>query len=143
MKKFIQVFSLLSLLVVFTAVGARAQTAYGTEVEIPFAFNVGDRSYDAGHYIVRVVRQTSGVTVLSIQETKNDKIQQVLLNVNGDTPGSELKLFFATIGDRKFLNKVQTPTSGYSVIRSKAEKEARRANSGNPAASISGGANLF
>lgn len=143
MKKLIQIFSLLSLLVVFTAAGASAQTSYGTDVEIPFAFNVGDKSYDAGHYIVKVSSQAVGATLLSIQDTKTDEVQRTFLNVSGDAPSSELKLMFATIGDRKYLNKVQTPSHGYSVLRSKAEKEARRAKSDTAAASISGGANLF
>ena len=103
MRKMIQVFSLLSLMFVFTAAGAFAQTGFGTEVEIPFAFNVGDRSYDAGHYIVKISRQGNGASLFSIQDTKTDDTQHILLNVNGDSVGSDWKLIFATIGDRKVV----------------------------------------
>lgn len=143
MKKMIQMVSFLGLLLVFTAVGANAQSAYGTEVNIPFAFNVGNKAYDAGHYVVKVTRQSSGTPLFTIQDTKTDEVQQVLLNVNGDAVGGELKLMFATVGARKFLSKVHTPLTGYSLIESKTEKDARRGKNEIPAASIGGGANLF
>lgn len=143
MKKLIQICSLLGLLVVFTAVGANAQSTYGTEVNIPFAFNVADKSYDAGSYIVKVSKQPFGTTILSIQDTDTNDVQQILLNVSGEAAGTEMKLMFANIGDRKFLSKIQTPTASYSTIPSKSEKEARRAQAGTPAAIMGGEANLF
>lgn len=143
MRKLIQICSLLSLLLVFTTVSSIAQTSYGTDVEIPFAFTVGDRAYDAGHYIVRVPKQVSGISLLAIQNTKTDDIQQVFLNPNGDAVGSELKLVFTTIGGQRFLSKVETPNRCYSLSQGKAEKEARRANSAASGASIGSGANLF
>ncbi|HEV8591292.1 MAG TPA: hypothetical protein VGQ55_04250 [Pyrinomonadaceae bacterium] len=142
MKKLIQICSLLSLIVVFTAVSSFAQSMYGTDVKIPFAFNVGDKAYDAGDYIVKVQKQATGISLLSIQDTKTDDIQQRFLNVNGDAAGSELKLIFATIGGQKFLSKVETPNHGYSLPRGKVEKEARRASGTSSNTSIGSGANF-
>ena len=76
MKKFIQAFSLLSILVlgsVFSATANTAEPGFGTEVEIPFAFNVGDRAYEAGSYIVKLARISDGTATLSIQDTKTDE----------------------------------------------------------------------
>jgi hypothetical protein len=143
MKKFIQIGSLLSLMLVFTAVGAFAQSGYGSDVEIPFSFTVGDKAYDAGHYIVKVQKQSTGVSLLSILDLKTEETQNVILNSNGDAVGSQLKLIFASIDGKKFLNKVETPDRGYSLLRGKAEKEARRASIEGQTTSIGGGGSLY
>lgn len=127
MKGIVQLVSFIGLLLVFTAAGANAQSAYGTEVKIPFSFNVGTRSYEAGEYIVKVNKQATGATILSIRDTAGDDVQQVLLRGSGDVQVEGLKLTFANVGGRKFLEQVQTPTSGYKVAVPEADAGAQRA----------------
>jgi hypothetical protein len=129
MKKFIQICSLLSLLVLFTAGSTFAQTGFGTDVDIPFAFNIGDRSYDAGNYIVRLEKLANGSATLSILDTKTEETQRVLLNANGDSASGEVKLVFDTIGGQRYLTRVKTPDRTYALIKSKAEKNAAKAQS--------------
>lgn len=146
MKKFIQVCSLLSLVVVFGAAASiKAQTGFGTEVSIPFAFNVGDHSYDAGNYVMKLSKNTSGTATLSIIDTKTDEIQTVLLNVNGDAAGDEIKLVFDKVEGRRYLSKVQTTERTYALLKSKAVREAAKAaKSGDRADSaVDGGASQF
>lgn len=145
MKKFIQIGSLLSLLVLFTAGTTLAQVSFGTDVNIPFAFTVGDHSFDAGNYIVRFERLASGSATLSIQDTKTEEVERVLMNANGDSVTGEIKLVFDTIDGQRYLTKVNTPDRSYAVLRSKSEKDAAervRAKEKGEAV-IGGGANLF
>lgn len=123
MKKFIQLTSLFCLLVLFGVV-ANAQSSYGSEVEIPFAFTVGDHSYDAGHYIVKIEKFSAASATLSIREVDSNDSQRILLNGNGDDPASDMKLVFDTIEGRRYLSKVRTPDRSYGIVKSKPAKDA-------------------
>jgi len=128
MKKFIQICSLLGLLVLFTVISASAQVSgFGTDVEIPFAFNVGDHSYQAGNYIVKVERISANTATLSIQDTKSDDLQTVILTVNGGQSASETKLVFDTIEGKKYLTKVRSADKTYALTRTKAMKNLAKA----------------
>ena len=129
MKKFIQAFSLLSILVlgsVFSATANTAQPGFGTEVEIPFAFNVGDRAYEAGSYIVKLGKISEGTATLSIQDTKTDEMQIVLVNVNNERSGGDLRLVFDTIEGQKYLTKVRTANKTFALLKTRSEKSASR-----------------
>jgi len=140
MKKIIQIFSLLSLVFLFTAVSASAQSKLGSEVEIPFAFNVADHSYEAGTYILQLQKYSVGSATLSIHDTKTNEIQNVLLNANGEEPGAEIKLVFETVDRERRLAKIVTSDRTYALVRSKAERNAAKAREVEKAASV-GGAN--
>lgn len=127
MKKFIQTCSLLSLLALFSVATTNAQSGFGTDVNIPFSFNVGDRSYEAGNYIVKLERRPTGFATLSIQDTKTDDVQTVLLNVGGEGPGTQVDLVFDTMQGQRYLTKVRTPERTYALVRTKAEKNAAKA----------------
>jgi len=135
MKKFIQISVLLSFLVLFNVAASYGQTHFGTDVNIPFAFNVGDQSYESGNYILKFERFSNGAATLTIEDTKNDKVQTVLMNAGGDAASSEIKLVFDTLDGQRYLTKVRTPARTYAVVNRKPEKN--RAESG------AGGANLF
>ena len=123
MKKFIQISTLLSLLVLFNVAASYGQSQFGTDVNIPFAFNVGDQSYEAGNYIMRFERFSNGAATLSIQNTKNDGIQTVLMTAGGDAASREVKLVFDTLEGQRYLTKVRTPSRSYAVIMDKPEKK--------------------
>lgn len=130
MKKFIQTFSLLSILVlgsVFSATANTAQPGFGAEVEIPFAFNVGDRAYEAGSYIVKLGRISDGTATLSIQDTKTDETQIVLVNANSERSGGyDLRLVFDTIEGQRYLTKVRSADKTFALFKTKSEKRASR-----------------
>ena len=122
MKKFIQISALLSFLVLFNAAASFGQSQFGTDVNIPFAFNVGDQSYDAGNYILKFERFSNGAATLSIQNTKNDKIQTVIMTAGGEAASSEIKLVFDTLEGQRYLTKVRTPSRSYALVMGRPEK---------------------
>jgi hypothetical protein len=142
MKKVIQIVSLLSLLVLFTAGSARAEDRFGTDVKIPFAFNVGDRSYEAGDYIIKLERLGNGTAALSIQNTKTDDIQRVLMNANGDNAADDVRLVFDTINGQRYLTKLRTTDRTYAIVGSKPGKDTAKAGK-EKAPEIGGGANAY
>jgi len=123
MKKFIQISALLSFLVLFNVAASYGQSQFGTDVKIPFAFNVGDQSYDAGNYILKFERFSSGAAALSIYNTQNDRIQTILMNEGGEPASKEIKLVFDTLDGQRYLTKVRTPSRSYAVVMDKPEKK--------------------
>jgi len=142
MKKFIQICSLLSMLVLFTAGAAFAQNEFGTDVNIPFAFNVGDHAYEAGEYIVKLDKMGTGMATLSIQNTKTDEIQRVLLNANGDAAADDVRLVFDTINGQRYLTKLKTTDRTYAIVGSRPDKDAAKARK-EKVSETGGGANLY
>ncbi|MEO8573725.1 MAG: hypothetical protein ABI481_07130 [Pyrinomonadaceae bacterium] len=142
MKQFIRVGSVLSLLVLLTAIATFAQSGFGTDVNIPFAFNVGDHSYEAGNYIVKFERRATGAATLSIQDTKTDELQTVLLNAGGDFSSAEIKLVFDKVEGQRYLTKVQTPVRTYALVRTKSERDSAKVRS-EKAGQTGDAANLF
>ena len=127
MKKFIQICSLFGLLVLFGAISVNAQTSLGSQICIPFAFNVGEKSYDAGDYILKIEKIATGTATLTIRDTKSDEMQIVLLNGTGESPAKDLKLVFDSIEGQRYLTRVRTPDRTYGLAKSKAEKDAAKA----------------
>jgi hypothetical protein len=123
MKKLIQICAFSLLVFAFAFSEASARTQYGSEVTIPFAFNVGERSYESGKYIIKVSRLSGGGETLMIQDPKNDTVQTVLLTATGDsTNPDELRLDFETVNGQKYLSKIRTPQRGFALNVSKGEK---------------------
>lgn len=146
MKRFIQICSLLSLLVLFTAATVSANVGFGTEVEIPFAFTVGDKSYDAGSYLVRLERVSHGTSALTIQDTKSNDSQTVLVHMNSGNPDNGIKLVFDTIEGKRYLTKLQTSDRTFAKIHTKIDRKAAKSDNAEKAsvgAAISGGSDLF
>jgi hypothetical protein len=143
MKRIIQICSLFGLLVLFTAVSASAQVNYGSDVEIPFAFNVAGKSYDAGHYIIKVSKLPNGTATLTIEDTKSDKAQTVFLSDNGDEPGKEVKLVFDKVAGQRFLSKVQTPVRSFAVAGNKSRRDREAQIRKSTEAVSTGGATSF
>jgi predicted small secreted protein len=142
MKKFIQICSVLTLLVAFTVVAsAKTEVGFGTEVEIPFAFNVGDKSYEAGTYIIKFGRLSAETATLSIQDVKEGKLQTVLVNVNNESGAGDMRLVFETINGQKYLSKVRHNDKTFALLKVKSEKNASVGAGAD--ASIGGSANLF
>ncbi len=146
MKKFIQICSLLSLLVLSSVAATNAQLSYGTDVNIPFAFNVGDRSYEAGNYIVKLDRRPTGLATLSIQDTRTDDTQTVMLNSAADSSSGPVSLVFDTVEGRRYLTKLRTQDRTYALFRSRTEKNAAKTRNSEKAVEprvVGGNANLF
>jgi hypothetical protein len=123
MKKLIQICSLLSLVLIFTAVSASAQTEYGSEVEIPFSFSAGDSSYEAGKYIVKLKRIQNGTGVVTIINPKRDSAQTILAGRTGDTANNEIKLVFEKVNGERVLSRIVTPTGGFAFHQKRQRRD--------------------
>ncbi|MEP7148705.1 MAG: hypothetical protein ABI857_07460 [Acidobacteriota bacterium] len=142
MKKLIQIGSVLSLIVVFTAVATFAQAGFGTDVNIPFAFTIGDRSYEAGEYNLKIDKLAIGTATLAIRDPKTDAFQRVLLSATGDSTAGDIRLVFDLIDGQGHLTTVKTPDRTYAVIRSRSERNAAKVRK-EKASEIGGSASSF
>ena len=115
MKKLIQICSLLSLVFVLSAISVNAQSQFGSEVEIPFSFSVGDRSYEAGTYIVKLNKIQNGAAAVIISDPRTDSVQTVLASRNGDNADEKVKLVFDRHDGETVLSRVITPSGGFAL----------------------------
>lgn len=141
MKKLIQFCSMLSLVVVLAAGAATAATPvgtdYGSQVQIPFSFNVAEKTFEAGTYIINVNKVSSGAATLVIRNVKTGESQALVMTSRGDGPADDLKLVFENVGDKKVLTKVKTSSETFALLNPRVDKRSTGA------AAIGSGASLF
>lgn len=115
MKKFIQIFFLLSLAVVFSASSANAQTVQRFEADIPFTFEVGNKSYEAGTYVLRM-SNTAASRIVTIEDREKRRINNFFVLERGDVPRKNSILrFVRNANDTLVLAKIITPEKGFAV----------------------------
>jgi hypothetical protein len=122
MKKFITLFSFLSLIFVTTAFASASQPGFGSEVEIPFAFVVGDKEYAAGKYIVKLNRNQNGSATISINDPSDDSVQVVLAARKNAASSEKIDLVFEKIGEKRYLSQMNTPGGAFALIRKPADR---------------------
>jgi hypothetical protein len=115
MKKLIQVFSFLSLVVVFSIVSANAQTVKQYAAEIPFDFSIDQKSYQAGSYVIKVSKFSQSNVALSLEDKEHNRLQTVFVRANGDVVQNEPKLVFTLQDNQRFLTKISMPDMGLSI----------------------------
>ena len=117
MKKFIALFSFLTLMFATTAFAKVSQAEYGTEVEIPFAFSVGEREYSAGKYIVKLQKLQNGSATLAITDSKNERVQVMIATRNNEASSERVDLVFEKVGDKRLLSRIATPSGTFAVAK--------------------------
>ncbi|HEY0427366.1 MAG TPA: hypothetical protein VGC76_06130 [Pyrinomonadaceae bacterium] len=122
MKKLIQITAILSLLVVFSAVSAKAQTVSIYRTNIPFDFNVGGKSYQAGSYVIKTARLSANCASLTLEDEKGDKLQTILVAARGETSKKQPELVFNRYDSRRFLTKILTGDARISIAMSRVER---------------------
>jgi hypothetical protein len=131
MKRLIH--TLLAIIVLAGAftVSTQAQTA-GAQIavaNIPFAFNVGNKTLPAGKYTISVLNPTSDRKVLQIRSNNGRASAMIQTNsVIGNT-SDDAKLVFERYGDRYFFAQAQiagesTSFAALKTSRQRAQKEA-------------------
>lgn len=130
MKK--QAYKVIAMMVLIgsMAVAAQAQNNGRPQLvaEIPFQFNVGNKTFPAGEYLVRSVSDTSPFVVLNIK-SRDGKASAMLMmrSVQGKTPDRG-KLMFNRYGSQYFF--AQTWVDGHNIgleaLPSRAERIAQR-----------------
>ena len=135
MKKILQLLSLFSLVFILSAVTASAQSEYGSEVLIPFEFNVGGRAYAPGKYTIKIGRLQSGNAAVTVDDRKHDRLQIVLAKQSGDPAAEDVNLVFDKINGVRTLSRIVTPVGGYALKRNERVREAA-ASAGSAAESV-------
>ena len=115
MKKLIQFFSFLSLVIVFSIVSANAQTVKQYAAEIPFDFSIGQKSYQAGSYVIKVSKVSQSNIALLLEDKNKNLLQTILVRGNGDVAKNEPKLVFTRHDNQRVLTKMTMPDMGVTV----------------------------
>ena len=126
MKRIIQICSMLALTVVFFTVAAQAQTTNRIDAKIPFDFMVGDQSYVAGDYVIKLSKVSVNTVALSLEDNFGNQLRNVLLSTNGEVANGQERLVFDRYNDQRYLTKVLTNDRGFSLHISDAQKDAKR-----------------
>ena len=126
----LRVIALLGLFAAVLAVSpARAQSVNEQRADIPFAFNIGDRSFPAGHYRVTRINQASDITVLAIKSS-DGRLSKLTLTTRVENTGwrEPNRLVFNRYGDQYFLSSVRRSAGedGLELPLSGAERALQR-----------------
>lgn len=115
MKRIIQVCSMLVLSIAFLTVAAQAQANSRIEAKIPFDFNVGDKTYVAGDYVLKLQRVSMTVVALSLEDKFGNQLQSVSMASNGDSADGQARLIFDRESNERYLSRVLTSEKGFSL----------------------------
>ena len=123
-KTALQICSLIGFLVVLIStaiVSAQAQTQY--RAHVPFDFSIGQKSYEAGDYLISSLNPHTANNAFGIRDTKG-RNSQILMR----TPGEDYSrvetatLVFNRYGTQYFLAVVRTPSFILKLRKSKAQE---------------------
>jgi hypothetical protein len=123
MNKLIQIGAILTLVVAFSAVAAFAGAVTRYDAQIPFAFNIGQKSYPAGTYVIRVTKISSSSGYLSLEDTKGNQLENVLVATSGEVVKGAPVFVFNRYENQSFLTRIATRDIGLTVPASKNEKQ--------------------
>jgi hypothetical protein len=128
MKKLIQICAVLSLVFAFSIVSAHAQqTVKQYEAKIPFDFNIGQKSYHAGSYVIKISRLASNGILLSLEDDNNNRLQSVIVAETDQRSKNAPQLMFDVQENQRYLTKIYTPEIGLSLGTPKTEKHSEAA----------------
>jgi hypothetical protein len=122
MKKLIQICSLLGLLVIFSAVSANAQAVSSYKADIPFDFNIGQKSYQSGSYVVKTTKISDASVSLTLEDAKGNKLQTILTAASDDVSQKQPELVFNRYENQRYLTKLTTQNAIISIAMSRDEK---------------------
>ena len=118
-------FTMLSLLLIVTAVSVSAQSERSKITSIPFSFIVGQKILPAGEYTVEPNRRDSDKVWLVQSKEGNVSALFTTMSVRANQPEEEGKLVFRKYGDHYFLSQVWTPggNTGRELLMPRLERE--------------------
>lgn len=123
MKKLIRICAVLSLLFAFSIVSTHAQqTGTQYQAKIPFDFNVGQKSYAAGNYVIKISRLSSNGILLHFEDENNNRLQSVIVSEIDSLPKGETKLLFDVQENQRYLTRIVTENVSISLGKPKTEK---------------------
>ena len=115
--------SLIGMMILLTVVSAQAQTTHPYKTHIPFDFNIGDESHQAGDYVISLANPASERPTLRLWNTTSGKsrlVQTMPKNVSDKLEAANL--VFSRYGNQYFLKQMLTPDYGVQFVKAKNEK---------------------
>ena len=128
MKK--QAYTLIALIVLIgsMAMAARAQTSGRTQLiaNVPFAFNVGNKTLPAGEYAIKQVNPASDHAVLQLTSKDGNSGALVQMDSVIGRARENAKLIFNRFGNQYFFAQawVNGDNTGLQAVKSLAERAA-------------------
>ena len=110
-KAYLKIFLAFALFAILAAAApARAQALHEQTASIPFAFNVGDKSFPAGDYKLRQLNSSSDRVALEIKRADGREGRVTLTSFVSKGKASEgARLVFTRYDEQYFLTEVWTP----------------------------------
>lgn len=115
MKKIIQIVSFLALIFVLAGVDVQAQNSTRIEAEVPFDFVIGDKSFSAGKYVMRIRRVPSGADLFEVRDAKNRIVYEAFALSNGETGDGKAHFIFNREDGVARLSTVATGWKGFTI----------------------------
>src|SRR5262245_47851558 len=129
MKKHAYTMMALLVLAGSMAVAAQGQTSGRTELRanIPFEFNVGDKSLPAGEYTVQQINPASDHCALQLRSKDGRSVAMIQMNNAIGKANERARLVFNRYGDEYYFSQAWTSSEalGWQAPRSKGERAAR------------------
>ena len=127
-KQLYMVVTIIALITVAGLSSVKAQTRALLKANIPFAFNVGNKTMPAGEYTVRCTNPSSDLKVLQILSSGGHQSALVLTSSVSGKIQVNAKLMFNRYGDQYFLAQAWLPADsiGIQAPASRTEKHLAR-----------------
>ncbi len=124
-KQAIRTFTMLSLVLMVTAVSVCAQSERSGVLNIQFNFIVGGKTLPAGEYTVEPNKKDSRNVWLVQSKEGNASALFTTLPVRANQTQEETKLVFHKYGDQYFLSQIWTPggNTGRELLMPRIERE--------------------
>jgi hypothetical protein len=131
MKRYFSIPLASIVFVVALSAGVHAQTSSTQRVvaNIPFTFNVGDKTLPAGKYAITVLNPTSDRKVLQVRSMNGRSSAMILTNGVIGNLVDDAKLVFHRYNDRYFFAEAQLAgeSTSLAAVWSKRERAERNA----------------
>lgn len=122
-KKVILIFSFLALIILSAGISVQAQTLGSYHAQIPFDFIVGNKTYEAGLYKIRLETPNNLATILSVAKENGSDLQKSAVLSNGDrSKNKKTSLLFDHIGNQYVLSEIVAPDFSFNAPKSKIKK---------------------
>ena len=127
-KQTLRRFTVLSFLLMLTAVTVSAQSERLRVTNIPFSFIVGQKTLPAGEYTVEPNRRDSDYVWLVQSKEGHATALFTTMPMRASETQEECKLVFNKYGDQYFLSQIWEAgeTAGRALIKSKSERSLER-----------------
>lgn len=128
-----RIFLMLGLFAILAVGSAQAQTRKEMTANIPFSFNVGEKSFPAGEYNVTRLNPASDKAAIAIK-SEDGRLSRIVLTMPVLTSRTQARarLVFNHYGDQYYLAQVWTPAddTGLQLLQSKSEQMVARRQAG-------------